>query len=707
MENQYRLYKLVFRNKYVSNIIFNYVYEINIKFKFPTLRYDKISLEWISKTNNYSLLEDKIKSNYCFKKTELTYNGLMFLFEYLYKLDDNNSNNNNSNSNDNNSNNNDQDYRNNLDNKKNYKNHLKLINKKGIKILKQFFNNNSNNLFQCDLNHSTFTHYRNISLVKFAIHTKCFEFFKMVNEDPKKFSIGSNCLFHETDRNSMTYLNDDDLLDVALKYGNLEIIKYVHKHMGFQIKDHQKALHHSLMSINRSFVVEYLLDELKYEPPKKHTGSFDNYFSNLLLLDFKLFKRLYQMGSPLLYSDRSFSYLLDNKLNDTFSTTEKINFKKEYLQFIKSSIYVASLGFVSTEFNSNHFNLLLSKIEKLENNILTTTTTTSTTITSTTTTTTSNDNNNNNNNNNNNSNNDNDHDNDNNNIEQISALSILKNKLKFKKEKKVSQEREIRRIFIFDFLLTIKSLSGSTMTRMITDFTREYGEYGSLPSNLAKLSILRVTLNTTCSILLGIANYHCDYNLVEIVNKHYNKTKEISKVLSLRDNHTPQTTSNLFNTKIVRIEDQLCYVELLVENNINHPVHSIVVLHHILIHNDFQILLPYINKILKIVNIIYDNFKKSEKDSINNNNSNNSNNSNRYSYNIESYYKNLYRDDSEFIKDNYLSASIFVQNKDLFIYFFKKHRDFFIWGLDDINKRARLANDLELLDFIKDSDIYY
>ncbi|EAL64688.1 hypothetical protein DDB_G0285701 [Dictyostelium discoideum AX4] len=665
----YKLYKQVFNNKFLSNSIYRNVYKFNQQitdcyshgrslFKY-CVNYQEATLDWIISNKKYSLLFDKIKSNHCFNKTELSFDHLIIVIKQIMNLENdcsanNNNNNNNSGEND----------------KENKETNLEL--------LKQFFKINSNNLFNIKLNHPNLTYYRDINLIEFAIHTQ-------YNKIIFKNNGGDN--------------DDDDYLDLSLKIGNLEIIKFIHKEMGITcFKDKLKALHFSLMSENRNKVVEYLLDEIKYQPPTLYSGIFDKFFENLIQLEFKLFKRLYQLGSPILYHSYAIPYLINEKFNDTLNDS-KINFKNKLLDFIQCSIFVCSLGYFNDKFNKNiDYNSLLLKIEKILNsNNLETTSSSSSSSSSTIFSKFKNifiDSTNNNNNKNN--------KNNNNNNNEIDYFI----------------EKEIKRIFIFEFLVPLDFIKRDVLCMKVIDFAREYGEYNLLTSSLDKFKN-QTSIVDICTSILKIANFNSDSKLINFLENNYFNHKELVSFLKINDkvdedtslvyyisninnyynfdnnnnnntninNNNNNKFENLFDTKKIKIQDQIQYLSIILKNSINSLIPNRVLLQHILLNNEIGIVFENIEQIMNVISgynsKIWNEFSEISK-------------------------KNLKSDNFEIVTpplDRLFSAVLFVGNKELFKFIFRKYKDYFKWDSQIIGIKVVRSNDLDFIQFLFDNDI--
>ncbi|EAL64691.1 hypothetical protein DDB_G0285707 [Dictyostelium discoideum AX4] len=404
--NNYKLYKSVFGNKYLSNVIFKNVYKLNDQYygqkeSFTRcVNYEQASLEWILKNQKYELLYDKIKSNYKFSE-----NDEGFSFVWIKKL-------------------------------------VQLLTSETEKennnfiLLQKFYKNNLDTLKKVKLFHSS-TNFICIGLLEFSIYTQSIDFLKLVYLD------------YQNDNKTKSTENDNiyKFLDLSLKFGNLDIIKFVHREMGIGLNDRIMALHFSMLSENRTAVVYYLLDEIKFKLPteKKYQNEilFDKFFLNIMKLEFDLFKRLYELGSPLFFN-KIYLKSLSCYFNNTFDIIEEN--KKTFIQFLnffQNCIFLSAI-LSKSKSTIKRNSLLLKKIKHLINY--------------------NNNNNNNNENDNNNNNNNNNNENIIYNLEQDEYITIKENEDEKANEKEIEKKDLFKNGNWFSNFLKSKSKSTTTTT---------------------------------------------------------------------------------------------------------------------------------------------------------------------------------------------------------------------------------------------------
>ncbi|KAN0012243.1 hypothetical protein ACTFIU_007541 [Dictyostelium citrinum] len=646
----YKLYKSVFCNKYISDLIFKNVYILNDQYggkrkSFTRcVNYEQASLEWILKNEKYELLYDKIKSNYRFSEND---EGFSFVWiKKLVQLFTSDKENNN------------------------------------IILLQKFYNNNLDTLKRVKLVHCS-TNFMDISLLEFSIHTQSIDFLKLVYEDYKTQSISTK-----------SENENIGLLDLSLKLGNLDIIKFVHREMGINLKNKIMALHFSMLSENRSDVVYYLLDEIKYKPPTEKEYPIetilDKFFLNLMKLEFDLFNRLHKLGSPLFFNRANLNSLCFY-FNNIFELEENKKPFNQFLNFFQNCILLSTI-LSNSRPTTKRNSLLLKKIRHLIKY------------------------NNNNNNNNNNNKNDEDEDEKNNiyTLEQDEYITmeenendndkenekkdtgkngnwfsnLLKSKSKStttkttttntsnttttileKPEKEETNndkfsdinydnfnfEREINRIYLFDYLEVEKEnfMSIDSYMLMVLEFKRKYQE--------------RVVFDDA-----SFLNSGCSYEslfVVSIVNADYKLLKFDSSDILQKDQHLKELkqgissifykrrlVSEAFSLASKDIEKQIKYIDFLYKKKLCSEDTISALIDKIVLSKYFNVS-QHSEPLINVIKKYYFQTKKS-------------------------------------------SAAVFVHNRELFIYYNKKYFGLFDWTSEIIAKWVVKNDDIELIEYL-------
>ncbi|KAN0023585.1 hypothetical protein ACTFIV_007972 [Dictyostelium citrinum] len=317
----YKLYKSVFNNKYLSNLIFNYVYEFNEQIYYSGnqysddccnfFRYHQANFQWcVNKSKR--LLFYKIKRNEKFNEIPIgsfkTFLGIL----------------------------------------------SELSKEESSIILNQFLSTNQSILkpIAKDLFHIS------IELVYFNL-------LKFVFENYYKESPTSTSTSTSTSISNIRI--DENIFDKSLSSGDLNIIRYIYYEIGIKVKCETIAFYNALNSSNRSQVIRFLLDEIHFIPPSSYTGDFENYFDNLVRLDHQLFKRLYNdFNIPLLQFKGLQSLYFYNK-SYFFQCEEGITKKSQQSQidFIMNVFFVMSVSHRTNIEEKRRSSLLLKKVNHL------------------------------------------------------------------------------------------------------------------------------------------------------------------------------------------------------------------------------------------------------------------------------------------------------------------------------------------------------
>ncbi|EAL70517.1 hypothetical protein DDB_G0273245 [Dictyostelium discoideum AX4] len=686
----YKLYKLVFKNIYISRLIFNYVYLINEQItnssqnsKFTeVLNFKQASFDWIIINKHYQLLLYKIQMNTVF--TGFTFENLINCINLIQS--------------------------NNINNNENF-----------IKVLKQFYKTNLNQLINNTkllheyptpssltmtiketINNLLLSKYKTtqsvnikkgISLIALSIHSENFDFLKIVYQEsindlttPISGSLKNQLSMSVGDKDGTADNGgcEGGLLEIALLYGNMDIIKFVHLKLDIAIKNPWKSLIYSLKSENRSNAIQYLLEDLKFNIPKIEYPSTYNrlnvpyyYFQNLLKLPFNLFKKLYDLNIPLFFDSHKYSMLF-NHFDDSTINNNKIKFQ-DYLEFIKVSIFSLTVSSID-QIKKN--SLILKKIQYLINY-------------------------------------NNNNENENNNNKFNYNLYILKeiDLIKYNKSSKIilgennflehgkllltnliskpkfnntiknypiecsfgnftninfkdfNLEREIKRVFLFDFLYFNNHIQPENKFNQIVNFVRTYKEFHLIEHLSSTTEIIK------SSIL--ISHYYADSYLIENIIK-YNTNN--SKIFSFNP------TFDKFKLKDIYFFDQVNINLINKLLNDNNGEGRIII--------SIEKKIEFLNQLIQLgANGFIRNYLKfiikSEFDSKN--------------FKIPEHAELIIGSINEYINKNkiqLIKSKVTFTNLNVLKYFYYNYKDYFIWDSIKIGRNCLKTKDLEIIKFI-------
>ncbi|KAM9974858.1 hypothetical protein ACTFIW_008327 [Dictyostelium discoideum] len=736
--NIYKLYKLVFNNLYISTIIFNYVKIFNqqITDSNRSLRsftqradYDQSTLEWILKNDHYQLLIDKCKSGYKFKL--FTYSTLKRVFEFFSEKTND-------------------EFDGELG--ESFKNFYK-VNEVEIKKNSDLSDNE--------------TLFKKISLLELSVYSQSFYLLKMFTNEEliNKPHLKINTLKNEfiTEKPFSSGFIAPSLLDLALKLGNINIIKFLHTQLEIKIREPQKALHYALLSNNRSIVVQYLLDDLNYTPPQTYNGAYDNYFFNLMQLDFNILKRVYYLGSPLLSHGNDIPKLT-SIFNETFKKSTEIPFKR-YLEFIQSSIFIGTV--IKSPNYVERNSLLLKKIKhliKYNNDIVNKKKKTNNQlylslkekdlikpniIKNLNNNDTKNNDNINININNNNNNNNNKNNNDDNSLfkkfklifgsyqQSIEKKQEVEEKVEIIKKNQISDDldcrqidktnadeldeikyenfdlqREVERVYIFGYLAKESlGIMNENFKILAVNFARKYEEYNLIyrcNSDSSRVNGDEQHFKTT----LLICDFFCDYKLLNYLNSNLKpKPKHVfiplvDTIQSDEDNLTYEYLSKSFykkNDNISNIVFKFC-------NEFYEPKSFLFDLNEFKnVDQQIQFLKTKSKSELKgiiIMEVLLKHIFKPD-----NKQFNFPDHANQIASIIEDYYNNNNNNNSNSNNNTkptefeQFSSVILTSNPKLFIYYYENHKDLFKWDSPDIGRSIVSKGDLELIKYIFKNNI--
>ncbi|KAK5581478.1 hypothetical protein RB653_001511 [Dictyostelium firmibasis] len=588
-DKTYLLYKSVFNNIYLVKKIFKIARGINRQVTNSNnknnsftqrLRYNEATFCWIVNNNYFELLYDKIQVDVEFGDTEIQENELKLFIQHL--------NNNN------------------------------IYNNKNNIILNKFYQKNKKQI------KSLFIKDGKEGLLSFSIKTNNLEFVKISNKD----FIDSN------DNKFMEDFSGDSyclLLDLAFKSGNLDIVKYIKnetKHYetylsNKSIEQELQLISDVLESSNRDEFLLYLLNELKFNPKSKKLNETNNH--KLILLEFNLFQRLYNLGWIDSLAEKIKQNSIINKFGSmTVNCSQFLSYNHHnnqlislntFLNYLQNGLYFLSQ---SKQSDSSQYTQTLKKINNL---ILT------------------------------------HHYSNNNN-----------NNKKDEEKNTFIFEREIKRIYLFDFLKKIKDLvllMNEGWVSFVINFTCQYGEYHYLIKEIQKLD---ENPSTISSIIITVSMKYADSHLINQIpilfskknqNFEYNKAITISHLILL-------PADKFFDPKSISVAKQLDYLETLFKFNIKVKE---TILKHIINNTVQELTITDFNKISRIV---------------------------------KSYYINLNFKSTQF---EILSGELLVGNEKLFKYCFENHKDLFKWDNESISKIIIKSNNLQLIEYIHTNSI--
>ncbi|KAM9991511.1 hypothetical protein ACTFIZ_004910 [Dictyostelium cf. discoideum] len=582
--NIYELYKKVFGNVYLKNIIFKFVITENDK-KFkgylnsaPRYKYDQIDLKYITKYDYYELLKDKLKMGHEFK-TFFCFRDLIF---GTLRIDDSRDNDEDD----------EEEYKNKYNNNNNNNLKQKATNKEKKELLKSFYKIHKYKLLSCgDL--AIYSEYFN--LFEYSLHYKCTvilnEYVNDYQRDPNTFPIDFKT-------------KEKKFWRLVICCGDIKLIEFFHKQIKMDFTSdtiseyfNTNALLWSLESYNSSCVVDYLFNEMNYKIPENETAHLytKKSFKKLLLIDFKIFIIIWNSIKPF-YTELAVteSFYKDfSKTNYHFSE-KSLNFKiNKLLNFIQCIIF--SQFKINKENKNGRNSLLLKKIRKLIkfnenkndetiiqsiksienyqekhffknkeksklNNISIFFKTNSQLIES--------------NNNNNNINN------------SINYLNKKYSKVKFED---FNLERELRRILIFGFLIQFKTKNSYfinyTIPSFIIEFASGFNEYQLILDYRSYLleSYYFNNIGKCNSIILDwcrlISSRNANFKLVsfifnELINQVYESDDKFNNLLNQVSFGLHLNNPNYrgpFDCRFFSIEHQINYLEILFKYNINYP----------------------------------------------------------------------------------------------------------------------------------------
>ncbi|KAM9976264.1 hypothetical protein ACTFIR_010105 [Dictyostelium discoideum] len=572
----YMLYKSVFNNIFLLKKIFKIVRGINrqitnsnIKNKSYTqrLRFDEATFCWMIKNNFFELLYDKVKIGIEFEENEIEENELKLFIQHLINKNNNN-------------------------NKNNILNKFYQKNKKQIKTL--FLKNGENKLFS------------------FSITTNNLEFVKIIHKD--------------IIINKEIVEDSSILLDLAFKCGNLEIIKFINNEIVKNQKNYlnNKNLQQELLLIsnvlelpNRNEVLGYLLDELKLSPKSKKLNDNNNY--KLILLEFNLFKRLYNMGWVESLLDRFKQNSVTNKFSSiTVNCSQFITYNHHnnqlitfntFLNHLQNGLYLLSQIQKS---DSLYYSEILNKINNLINN-------------------------------------------NNNNF-------IF--------------EREIKRIFLFEFLKKVKDmvlLTNEDWVKLILNFICQYGDYNYL---FEEINSQWINNDVTSSMIIDVSMKYADSQIIDRIKDLFKEGYHFDHSRGLAISHLIKLPPDLFfNPKTTPISKQLNFLDLLFKYNTN--IKETIFKH-----------------------IINNNILNKLKTNDDGDGDDDNENFKKIALIIKSYYfSNI------LTKPEYLNGNLLVGNENIFKYFYENNRDLFIWDHESISKLIIKSNNLNFIEYIHDNNI--
>ncbi|KAM9943863.1 hypothetical protein ACTFIT_008442 [Dictyostelium discoideum] len=513
MDINYKLFKEVFDNKYLLKKIYKFVKIINKEkqgncltiqktklydfnglpisttlldfneFITPINRrgYGEATLSWIFTTKNYELLKDKIKINFQWDEYEIS--NYLILRELIITLH--------------------------------------TIIEDGDQLLEKFYKSNSSRLKTYHYSHKG-TYFKSFGILPFSILTQNPYFVKLIFNDYLSSSSST------TQNNNNIDIEKDlkDFFKISLKLGNLEIIKLLFN--SFQLKfndddDYEKLLYYSLLSDNRDNVVTFLLDEIGYKsndplfPQSLVRSIFVEFNTYIMKLEFNIFKKLISSNNNLIKSlkinDQPFEEFISLLLNEisplSLKDSNEISPFNQFLNYFKSLVFVGinnNNNNLSNNISTTIFELIFKKINKLieyNNNYNTINNNKEKEI-------------------------DKDYKNSNNFIKKLISKYSSHEKLLEINFNNFDFEREIKRIFIFDFLKRINGFENDMdwqhrIVCLIIQFYSEYKEYDKIKKEffnnkneilnkykLTNHSLFRIILNCSKinydSILFGMLN---------------------------------------------------------------------------------------------------------------------------------------------------------------------------------------------------------
>ncbi|KAM9972217.1 hypothetical protein ACTFIW_003576 [Dictyostelium discoideum] len=590
-KNIYELYKKVFGNVYLKQIIFKFVITENDKqFKgysyldnVSRYKYDQIDLKYITKYNYYEFLKDKLKMGFEFKK----FSFLKELLQGMLKIDDGYDNDDyeeyiNNNDDNNNSNNNNNSSENNLNQIENQK----LNNKEKKELLKSFYKIHKYKLVFC--NNLDINDIEYLNLFECLISSKCMV---ILNEFINDYERDSNS-FH------INIKDEKKFWGLVFCSGDIKLIEFFHKQIKMDFTSDSiceyfnfNALKWSLSS-NSPNCVNYLFDEMNYKIPDNKTfhAIIKPIFNKLFLIDFKLFIKIWNSIEPI-YNKSTFieSFNINFSKRIYYFSEKSLNFKiNKLLNFIQNIIYSQ---FKINKENKNHGknSLLLKKIRKLIkfnvnkndekiiqsiksienlfkneeqiklNNIISILFKTNQ-----------------------------QNNNNNNNFNNYNYLYKKYSKVKFED---FNLERELKRILIFDFLIPFKTnctkLIDNILPSFIIEFASGFNEYQLiLEYRSYLLGVYYFNNISKCnSIILDwcriVSSRNADFKLVSFIfnellneiNQSDDKFNNLLNQVSFGHHlNNPSYNGDQFDCRFFSIDHQISYLEILFKYNINYPI---------------------------------------------------------------------------------------------------------------------------------------
>ncbi|KAM9962581.1 hypothetical protein ACTFIR_005495 [Dictyostelium discoideum] len=671
MDINYKLFKEVFDNKYLLKKIFKFVKVINKEkqgsncltiqktklfdfnglpisttlldfneFITPINRrgYGEATLSWMLTTKNYELLKDKIKINFQWDEYEIS--NYSILRELIITLH--------------------------------------TIIEDGDQLLEKFYKSNSSKLKTYNYSDKG-TYFKSFGVFPFSILTQNPYFVKLIINDYLSSSSSSSTT--QNNNNNIDIEKDlKDFFKISLKLGNLEIIKLLFN--SFQLKfnddDYDKLLYYSLLSDNRDNVVTFLLDEIGYKSndplfPQSSTRSiFVEFNIYIMKLEFNIFKKLISSNNHLVKSlkinDQPFQEFISLLLNEispkSLKKSNEISPFNQFLNYFKSLVFVGIINNnnnLSNNISTTIFELIFKKINKLIEY-----------------------NNNNYNNNNNNINNNKekeiskDYTNSNNLIKKFISKFSSHEKLLEINFNNFDSEREIKRIFIFDFLKRINGFENDMdwqyrIVCLIIQFYSEYKEYDKIKKeffnnkNELLLNNYKLTNHSLFRIILNCSKINYDSVLFEMVNQLFPGFDDES-LLDLDDEFDYNLPLNCF--KEFSIKQKLNFLSTLynINSGFSTEKERIQVLKSVIQDLDLNVTIEFMNELGTFIK---------------NNNQN--------------YFLN------GGIKKQ-LNSMLLINNSNLFKYFFNNFNNLFTdWGSKQVYSNFIEKGNLELVKFCFDN----